>query len=158
MPQSNIITDVSPSPLPPPKEMRCKRVSFSSSMRCYVSKASSNMRLLGIELYKDWWIIDFLRGVEDEQHELSNWKIELLSTFLSLLVVWSGRLQDHLVLENAKVFFFMPCLCQNFFWLASWIIDLYVICMCGLWREEKLLQLENCFQHSLSTFFQKAIL
>ena len=32
------------------------------------------------------------------------------------------------VLENEKVFFFMPCLCQNFFWLASWIIDLYVIC------------------------------
>ena len=144
-------------------QRKCVANEFPFPVAGGVSKASSNMRLLGIELYKDWWIIDFLRGVEDEQHELSNWKIELLSTFLSLLVVWSGRLQDHLVLENAKVFFFMPCLCQNFFWLASWIIDLYVICRACLAFEARNFAVLFWAWKLFSTlfflpFFSKAIL
>ena len=60
------------------------------------------------------------------------WTLQLenrtsMSTYMKIVLSCCLK-TSRSVLENEKVFFFMPCLCQNFFWLASWIIDLYVIC------------------------------
>lgn len=92
-----------------------------------VSKASSNMRLLGIVtqgLMNNWF---FKRSGGRTAWTLQLENRTSMSTYMKIVLSCCLK-TSRSVLENEKVFFFMPCLCQNFFWLASWIIDLYVIC------------------------------